>query len=202
MLMSRVVFPSEISSPESQAELNEPAEIELMGEMKVEMKSELENSAESLAHGGVKSHTVASTKNSALGYLARRDYSRLELYQKLIAKGLLSDTVNQVLDDLQAQGYQSDERFAEMFIRSRMNAGDGPFKIKISLRGKGICDSLALAVIDKMQIDWFERVKILQKKRFGDLPAEDLTETTKRIRYLKSKGFYQDHIEAVIECSH
>ena len=141
-------------------------------------------------------------KTTALSYLVRRDYSRLELYQRLVAQGFQSTAVNDTLDDLQLGGYQSDERFTEMFIRSRINSGDGPFKIKIALRGKGICDSLALAVIDKLGIDWFEQAKKVHSKRFGDFSAEDIKELSKQARYLKQKGFCQDHIDSVINFSH
>lgn len=144
---------------------------------------------------------VKRAETAALKLLARREHARLELYQKLVAKGLQSPSINQALDQLQTNGYQSDERFTEMFIRSRIQSGDGPFKIKIALRGKGICDSLALAVFDKLKIDWIERVERLKRKRFGELPATDLNETAKQVRYLKNKGFYQDHINAVINGS-
>ena len=140
-----------------------------------------------------------SAMNSALRYLARRDYSRLELYQKLVTKGLPSALINEVLDTLKLQGYQSDERFAEMFICARIHSGDGPFKIKVALRGKGVCDSLVLKVFDKLHIDWFEQVQKVQRKRFGDLPAEDLTEAAKQVRYLKNKGFSQEQINTVIK---
>ncbi len=146
----------------------------------------------------IESDTIKRIKNIALNYLARREYSRLELYQRLVTKGFQSGDIQFVLEYLHAQGYQSDERFAESYIRSRINAGDGPFKIKISLRAKGICDSLALAVFDKLNIDWFERVRVVRAKRFGDAISEDITETVKQARYLKNKGFYQDHINTVI----
>lgn len=139
---------------------------------------------------------------AALVFLARRDYSRLELYQKLIAKGFQSEVTNDTLDDLQRDGSQSDERFAEIFIRSRINAGDGPFKIKIALRGKGICDSLTLSIIDRMNIDWFERIQVSQQKRFGQKPPENVHEMARQIRYLKNKGFCQEHINTVVSCPH
>jgi regulatory protein len=145
-----------------------------------------------------KTSETKEAENAALRYLARRDYSRRELYQRLIRKGMQSTIVNQVLDDLHSKGYQSDERFAEVYIRSRINAGDGPFKIKISLRAKGICDSLALAVIDNLNVDWFDRAQALKRKRFGEVETKDLDETAKQMRYLKNKGFYQDHINAVV----
>lgn len=147
------------------------------------------------------SDSLKKIKSAALNYLARRDYSKLELYQKLVAKGFQSSDIQEVLEYLQAQSYQSDERFADMYIRSRIHSGDGPFKIKISLRAKGICDSLALAVFDKLAIDWFDQAKALKEKRFGESPPEDITEKVKQVRYLKNKGFYQDHINAVIDCS-
>lgn len=141
-------------------------------------------------------------KNVALMYLARRDYSRLELYQKLTAKGFDSEHVQLVLEELQQKGYQSDERFAEVFTRSRIRSGDGPFKIKISLREKGICDSLILAVFDKLDIDWSSQLQRIIEKHFGKLPPDNESELFKRIRYLKNKGFYQEHINIVINKLH
>lgn len=138
-------------------------------------------------------------ENSALRYLARREYSRLELYQRLISKGYKTDVVNHLLDYLAEKNYQSDERYTDMYIRSRANVGDGPFKIKLSLRSKGIKDSLSDGVFEQLAIDWFERARLVKIKRFGDERAIDITEYSKQIRYLKNKGFYQDHIDSVID---
>ena len=54
--------------------------------------------------------------------LSRREYSRLELYRKLmrtLSEGETADDVIAVLDDLQAKGYLSDERYAEGRVRVR-----------------------------------------------------------------------------------
>ena len=158
---------------------------------------QMANDSVSNSANSKKGNDKQQAMTAALRYLARRDYSRLELYQRLIARGLQSSLVNQVLDELQAQKYQSDERFAEMFIRSRINSGDGPFKIKIALRGKGVCDSLVLAVFDKLKIDWLARVETVKRKRFGDSMSDDLNVVAKQMRYLKNKGFSQDHINSV-----
>ena len=143
-----------------------------------------------------------AAKEMALAYLARREYSRRELYQRLITKGVQSAIAQQTLGSLQAQGYQSDERFAEGYIRSRIEAGDGPFKIKIALRGKGICDSLVLALFDKLQVEWVEQAKTIKLKRFGDASDPDIAMLAKQVRYLKNKGFYQEHIDAVVSYPH
>lgn len=146
--------------------------------------------------------SIKTIKQQCLTYLARREHSRVELYQKLIAKGFHSVGIQTVLDDLQSHSYQSDERFSDMYIRSRIHSGDGPFKIKIALRAKGICDSLVLAVFDKLDIDWVKQAADSRRKRFGSLAPETtedaLAYKAKQVRYLKNKGYYQEHINAVI----
>jgi regulatory protein len=143
----------------------------------------------------------APAKNSAFRYLARREYSRLELYQRLITKGYASDMVNHLLDYLKEKDYQSDERYTDMYIRYRANTGDGPFKIKIALRAKGIFDSLSNIVFDQLAIDWLDRAQVVKIKRFGDGPATDITELSMQIRFLKNRGFYQEHIDAALNYS-
>jgi regulatory protein len=142
-------------------------------------------------------------KSSALRHLARREYSRLELFRKLSLKFSSGENIQAVLSQLKEQGYQSDDRFTEMFIRTKVRAGNGPFKIKIELREKGICESTALSMFDRLAIDWFEQVKRVANKRFNeDAEASgeiDLNVLSKRVRYLKNKGFYQEHIEKVVK---
>lgn len=175
------------------------------------------------------SDDVKAIKSTALRYLARREYSRLELFRKLSQKYASGDNIQQVLTQLKEQGYQSDDRFTEMFIRSKVRAGNGPFKIKIELREKGICESTALSAFDKQSIDWFTVARQVINKRFGgdsertfesimdgamdshgydmksiddsssDSYKADMTFLAKQIRYLKNKGFYQEHIEEAIK---
>jgi regulatory protein len=140
-------------------------------------------------------------KNNAFRYLARREYSRLELYQRLITKGYVSDMVNHLLDYLAEKNYQSDERYTDMYIRHRAGAGDGPFKIKIALRAKGIFDSLSNMVFEQLAIDWLERAQLVKVKRFGDGPAVDVVELSRQIRFLKNRGFYQEHIDGALNYS-
>lgn len=140
---------------------------------------------------------IRQAYNKVIAYLARREYSKKELEQRLLQKQFSYACIKPALARAIEHGYQSDERFTEMYIRSRVNAGDGPFKIKISLREKGICESLALAVLDAQGIDWREQAKSVKEKRFG-LECDSQQQLAKQIRYLKNKGFYQDDIQAVV----
>ncbi|MFT7388713.1 MAG: regulatory protein [Candidatus Endobugula sp.] len=154
---------------------------------------------------------VKAIKVSALRYLARREYSRVELYRRLSQKFSAADSIQHVLDELRTQGYQSDSRFTESFIRAKISAGNGPFKIKIELREKGICESTALAAFDRQSIDWQALAQLVNDKRFGSVDAEiDIdfqTEEEKRhlsakkMRYLRNKGFYKEHIDMVLKTS-
>ena len=137
-----------------------------------------------------------AAKAIALRHLTRREYSRYELRQKLRQNSVADNVIESVLDELIQAAYQSDKRFAENYIRSRINAGDGPFKIKIKLREKGICDSLTLAILDTLNIDWHVKAQKAKTKRFGNQLPPEAAELSKQIRYLKSKGFYREHIHA------
>ncbi|MBU2848743.1 regulatory protein RecX, partial [Acidithiobacillus ferriphilus] len=56
----------------------------------------------------------------ALRLLARREYGRLELRDKLLRAGCDAGDVALTLDALVAAGYQDDARYAEMLTRTRL----------------------------------------------------------------------------------
>ena len=134
----------------------------------------------------------------AIRYLSRRDYSRRELYDRLQTKGFASAVIEAALNDLEEKGYQSDERFAETFLRSRINSGDGPFKIKMQLGQKGVAKAVITQLFDNIDIDWRAQAHKVRQKHFGDQLPADNTNLSKQMRYLRNKGFYQDHIDAVM----
>jgi regulatory protein len=57
-----------------------------------------------------------SLKAQAVRLLARREYARDDLEQRLIAKGAARDEVAAVLDELSSQGLLSNERFAHALV--------------------------------------------------------------------------------------
>ena len=84
----------------------------------------------------------------AITLLARREHSRLELSNKLRTKPY-SENIDLVslCDHLEASDYLSNERFAEMFVYSRILRGKGEMKIRYELRQRGISDTLADSVL-------------------------------------------------------
>ena len=134
----------------------------------------------------------------AIRYLSRRDYSRRELHDRLRTKGFASELIEAALNDLEEKGYQSDERFAETFLRSRISRGDGPFKIKMQLNQKGVAETLIEQLFNDSDINWLEQAHRIRRKHFGDQSPTDNKSLSKQMRYLRNKGFYQDHIDAVV----
>ena len=126
--------------------------------------------------------------SAGLKMLMRRDHSRLELFQKLQAKGFDVDVVNNSISKLVEQNYQSDDRFSEEFIQMRFNQGKGPVKIASELKMRGI------NTFDLSVFDWFQLAKEIRQRKFGDLSSLDFKETAKQKRFLQSRGFTLDQI--------
>ena len=126
--------------------------------------------------------------SSALKMLMRREHSKLELSQKLQAKGFDIVDVNSSISKLVLQNYQSDDRFSEGFILMRFNQGKGPVKIASELKMRGI-DTFDLSIFD-----WFKLAKEIRQRKFGDASSLDYKEMAKQKRFLQSRGFNLDQI--------
>ena len=128
--------------------------------------------------------------NSAIYSLAMREHSRLELFNKLKVKDFAEGVnLDELLDELAENNYLNEERFAECFVRSRVNRGQGRLKITNELQRKGICQSQIQQAIDKNEIDWYEVATEQIEKKYGETAPADYKEKTKRMRFLSSRGF-------------
>lgn len=143
--------------------------------------------------------------SSALELLSRREHSCQELRQKLAAKHPHAD-FDAVLQRLQELNYQSDQRFTEVFCRSRVQRGQGPLRIRQELQLRGIPSSMIQPAMDQLQeeVDWFElALEQLQRKfrRPMDPAApreQQMKERARRQRYLAYRGFFGDAIQYTI----
>ena len=60
------------------------------------------------------------TKSSAYRYLGNRNHSSYELRTKLIKKGYQKSIIENVIKDLHVKGYIDDYKFAESFVKNRI----------------------------------------------------------------------------------
>jgi regulatory protein len=135
---------------------------------------------------------------AAINLLSRREYSSHELYQKLVSRTSNKILLLQLLDQLIESGYQSDQRFMESYLRSRINRGLGWVRIERELKEKGIDQDLIEQSVQK-DIDWFELAYDCGLRKFHSLDLSNYKEKQKAFRYLAYRGFSMDQIHFAIE---
>jgi regulatory protein len=135
-----------------------------------------------------------AVKSYCMRMLGRRDYSRKELFDKLIKKEHPKDVINSVLDELEQKDYIDDRSFAEKFAsdKSRLNNW-GPAKIKAKLYKKGISKHDAEHSIDQAFAELNLKeifLDLVAKKRRRFLREEDELKRKKKVfDYLSRKGY-------------
>tara|TARA_Y100000590_G_scaffold61682_1_gene65877 strand:- start:151 stop:600 length:450 start_codon:yes stop_codon:yes gene_type:complete len=128
--------------------------------------------------------------------LARREHSRLELYQKLKQKKFEPNIINAELDKLSDEGLQSDERFAEAFTRSRINKGKGPNIILSELLQRGVDELLVSNVLESIsEWQWCEVAYETMNKKLGNESELDYDKQLKLMKFLNNRGFTRSQIE-------
>jgi regulatory protein len=144
--------------------------------------------------------TEAELRNAAFALLGRREYSRAEMEQKLGRRCEDAELLRQVLDQLVADGYQSDERFAHVFTRSRFGSGYGAMRIRQELRQKGLGPELIEQALEDESPDSYQQALECCQRRFGDQPPADPKEYARRMRFLVNRGFSFDDAKRAIKC--
>ena len=142
-------------------------------------------------------------RKAAYTLLARREYGRQEMVNKLHSKGFDPSLIDTVVEQLVAERLLSDERFVDAFVRSRGNRGYGPRRIEAELRERGISDELSderiAAGPSEDESDWVARAAEVRCRKFGEALPKDFQERAKQMRYLEYRGFTHDQIYAVFK---
>ena len=136
--------------------------------------------------------------------LSRREHSQQELLDKLAIKGFDRAETQLIVDDLAAQGWQSNQRFAESYSRYRIKKGYGPIKIICELQQRGIEDCDLDGVVTDIADGWGEILEQVYVKKYPDdkaLTNKALThkEWLKRNRFLQQRGFSGEMIKTLFK---
>ncbi len=136
--------------------------------------------------------------DTALRLLAGREHSLRELRTKLKLRGHPASAIEAVLEELAARGLVSDERFAEAFLRSRLERGQGPLKIRAQLRERGVAPGLIDAALGEAEIDWDSRAAAARSRRFGESPPADRSEMARQARFLRGRGYSEGQVARAV----
>ncbi len=135
----------------------------------------------------------------AVGLLARREHSRLELERKLRARAFDAGVVTAALDRLEGQGLLDARRFISSFIESRAARGFGPVRIRAELGERGAAPEEAAAVLAATERDWAALAARVRRKRFGAAPPKTFEERARQARFLQYRGFDPGDVEAALD---
>jgi regulatory protein len=120
--------------------------------------------------------------------LARRDYSRAEIAQRLARRGVPHDDIERALDDLEAAGYLCDARYAQAVVAQRTGRY-GKRAIAHVLRERGIAAPDALAAMGPLAAtDEFADAQALWRQRFGTPPVDE-RDKARQVRFLLARGY-------------
>ena len=140
--------------------------------------------------------TEAETHEIAVRYLTRREYGIEELRQKLLQRGSDQAIAEKVVSGLVDENLVSDQRFTEMYVRTRMRRLFGPLKIRGELRSRGISDFLIAQELSFEQETWFENASQWAEKRcHGEL---DYAGRVKIYRALMNRGFTHEQANVAL----
>lgn len=137
-----------------------------------------------------------SLEARALGWLARREYSRAELRRRLQQYETSEDEIDRVLDQLESRRLLSDERFTESLIHRR-SARFGVARIRQELASHGVSASDVAESLDVLRASEFERARSVWLKRFGE-PPTDSADRLRQMRFLAARGFSHEVIRRLV----
>lgn len=140
----------------------------------------------------------AKARKKAMDYMARREHGRVELLVKVTAAGFDADVAENAIVKLTEEGLQSDRRFVEAFIRSRIDQGKGPTRIRAELGQRGIVENLIDNGLTDVQQNWHDLARGVRQKKFGAGRPADFETKARQMRFLQYRGFEPDHIQAAV----
>ena len=136
------------------------------------------------------------TRKKAMDLLARREHAFDELCRKLEKAGFDADVTVDAVQRLRDEGLQSDERFVESFVQSRLNQGKGPGRIRAELGQKGVRDAVVEEALSNSGADWYRMAREIRAAKFGAESPSDFKEKARQMRFLQYRGFETDHIQS------
>ncbi len=133
---------------------------------------------------------------------ARSERSSGDALRLMNRWGVADDEARKVLARLQSERFIDDARYAEAFVRDKLNlSGWGAYKIKMALRAKGVAREIIEEVVAPMieATDMRERLEEIMQRKMRTLRySSPYDAKTKLIRFAASRGY---DMEQAMECA-
>lgn len=126
-------------------------------------------------------------------YCAYQERARSEVRQKLRKLECPEEEIDGVIDEMEADGFLNEERFARAYVRGKFRQlGWGKIKLKIELRKKWVPEALIdLALEEEIGYDPYRATlqKQLEKRISGLADLRNPMAKQKLIRSMQSRGY-------------
>jgi regulatory protein len=146
--------------------------------------------------------TPEQALQSLMRMCARSERSSGDALRLMKRWGVADEDARKVLQRLQNERFIDDSRFAEAFVRDKINlSGWGAYKIKSALRAKGVSREVIESVVEPMlgETNMSERLEEMMQRKLRTLKYNSPYEAkTKLIRFAASRGY---DMEQAIDCA-
>lgn len=173
-------------------------DIEILYKYSLEVDTEID---ESFIKDVLQGEEQNRANNYALNLLSYRWRSECEIRNSMNTKGYSQDTIDNTIKFLKEQELIDDRRFAESFIKDKINFRDwGSYRLKQELFSKGVSKNIVDEVIEKYCDDEFERAMNLASKKIKSYKNDDKNAIYRKLGgYLQRKGYSYDVISSVLK---
>ena len=124
--------------------------------------------------------------------LAGREHCAAELKAKLLTRGHEAADVEIALDQLRDAGLLSEQRFAESFLRARLNKGESPWLAARKARQRGVDEAALQGVLQEVEAG-FDALAVCRELLDRRDPAgerrRDERVWQRQARFLRNRGF-------------
>ena len=146
--------------------------------------------------------TPEQALQSLMRMCARSERSSGDALRLMKRWGVADEDARKVLQRLQNERFIDDSRFAEAFVRDKINLSSwGAYKIKSALRAKGVSREVIESVVEPMlgKTNMSERLEEMMQRKLRTLKYNSPYEAkTKLIRFAASRGY---DMEQAIDCA-
>ncbi len=137
-----------------------------------------------------------SLRARALRHLARREYTRHELTQKLAPHAESPDEIEQVLDDFTQRGWLSEQRAAEQMVHARRRRY-GISRIRRDLEAKGVSSEVLSVTLAGLKAGEYDAAREVWRRKFR-VPPANAEERARQGRFLLGRGFNSEVVTRLL----
>jgi len=138
----------------------------------------------------------------AVRLLANREFCEFEMRQRLAGRDFDDEAIGWAINRLEQDGYLSELRYAEAYLRSRLKKGEAPWLAAKRAEQKGARSDAVQAALAELIEDYDAEQAardLMQARDPAGLRFDNERVWQRQARFLRNKGFATDIILRVLK---